>query len=144
MIQVNIGGGQIVKIPEEVVHYYATIPSETEEQELINDVLHNQTTGLVQQPILNTNNNNRHTRYRNTEQQPNQQTLMQYRTPHERDLSKIISAWKLTFSGKEKENIEEFLLRVKEHRKIAALTDAELMRAVPMLLQTRVKLLQNE
>ena len=78
-------------------------------------------TGLVQQPIQTTNNNNRHTRYRNTERQHNQQTLTQYRTPHERDLSKIISAWRLKFSGKPNENIKEFLLRVKEHRKIAAL-----------------------
>ena len=129
------------------MHNYATIPSQEEEQALIDDVFLSQTVGLINQPRPETNETSRTNRKNSNAQQHQPPALThsdtqynrpgtpQYRTPHERDLLKIISARKLMFSGKPNENIEEILLRVKEHRKIAALTDVELMRAVPMLLQ---------
>ena len=135
MIEVDIGAVQKVKIPEKVVHYYAAIPSEDEEQYIINEVLHDQTVGLMHEPRRITKEISRDTLTHTNVQPHNQQIIPQFRIPHERDLSNIIYAWKLTFSGNAKENIEEYLSRVKEHRKIVSLTDAELMRAVPMLLQ---------
>ena len=143
MIEVEIGRGQKLKIPEQIINYYASVPDDTQESELIDSVIFDQTVGLLENsrrgqtnttiPIIQ-GNANAH-RNRDTWEPRNQIEHTQQHWQRERDLSKIISAWKLTFTGNKSENIEEFLLRVKEHRKIAALSDAELLRAMPMLLQ---------
>ena len=143
MIEVEIGGGQKLKIPEQIINYYASVPNDAQENDLIESVLIDQDSGLLENsrqgqlhtmnPITHDNSNAHRNRDiwdpRNHMEQPQQHWQC------ERDLSKIISAWKLTFTGSKSENIEEFLLRVKEHRKIAVLSDAELLRAMPMLLQ---------
>ena len=87
------------------MHYYASIPSE-EEHGIINEVLHDQTVGLMHQPHRTTNGNIRDIlTHDNAQPYSNaqldrdvqlhiQQRIAQFRTPHERDLSKIISEWK--------------------------------------------------
>ena len=62
---------------------------------------------------------------------PRNTTTCPLSTP--RDLTKIVTAWKLKFSGKRTENLGEFLTRVEECRQVAALSDEELIRAIPML-----------
>ena len=52
-----------------------------------------------------------------------------------RDLSKIVAGWKIKFSGTSGLNVEDFLTMIDEHRQVAAMTENEMLRAIPMLLQ---------
>ena len=143
MIEVEIGRWQKLKIPEQIINYYASVPNDTQENDLIESVLIDQTSGLLENSRrgqLHTKNPSTHSnsnahRNRDSWDSRNHMEQPQQHWQRERDLSKIISAWKLTFTGSRSENIEEFLLRVKEHKKITALSDADLLRAMPMLLQ---------
>ena len=78
MIEVDIEVRQEDKILEGVVSYYATIPSEDEEQDIINEVLHNQTVGLIHQSLRMINENSRDTLTHGNVQHHNQQTLPHY------------------------------------------------------------------
>lgn len=51
-----------------------------------------------------------------------------------RNLAKLIDTWGVKFCGGMNENVEEFLSRVDECNNITGLSDAELLRAVPLLL----------
>ena len=48
MIEVDLSGGQKVKIPEQILIYYASVPNEEQENKLIEQVIAKQTSGLLE------------------------------------------------------------------------------------------------
>lgn len=58
--------------------------------------------------------------------------------PKQKDLSKIVANWKMSFDG-DASSVDEFFLKIEEYKIVAGLENEELLRALPMLLTGTAK-----